>query len=264
LKFTIFGSHGFIGSHLTKKLIKDGCEVVSFSRNTSYNFTKPLGHVFYCIGLTANFRMYPFATVEAHVCLLKKILAEACFESLTYLSSTRIYTESLDTSEIAPICVIPQNKEHIYNISKIMGESLCLNSGRNVKIARLSNVIGTGMPYGNFIYQILSMAAKNKKVTFLTSPESTKDYISIDDIIRWLPQLAINSQHSVYNLAYGKNISNAEIAALLEKAGIEVNFQKDAPTWKFKSICTKRLNLEFGQPKNHIQTELNLILKKLN
>ncbi len=50
-----------------------------------------LGHAFYCIGLTADFRSRPFETIEAHCGLLKEVLSGSRFSSFVYLSSTRVY-----------------------------------------------------------------------------------------------------------------------------------------------------------------------------
>jgi hypothetical protein len=83
----------------------------------------PLGHVIYCIGLTADFRSRTFDTVEAHVCTLLDVLRRGEFESIVYLSSTRLYAGSDSTSEETSIRISPFD---VYNTSKLAGESLVL------------------------------------------------------------------------------------------------------------------------------------------
>lgn len=263
MKFTVLGAGGFIGSQLAEALKHSGAVYAPLRQDGSdipdEVLKRDLGHVFYCIGLTANFRNRPFNTVEAHVCILRRILEQARFESLTYLSSTRVYEGSATTHEASILQVSPSNPGHLYNLSKLMGESLCLASRRKTKVARLSNVFGRTMPQQNFISQLLNEAANTGRVQFLTDPNSVKDYVSVRDVIRWLPQIALHGKHSIYNVASGINTSNAEIAILLEKKGIAVSFAENAPAWSFPIIDTHRLAQEFGGAQSSLSSEFNYL-----
>ena len=261
MKFTVLGSTGFIGNQLANHLKRNGHEVFTPLRDDSSILTKDLGHVFYCIGLTANFRHQPFATINAHVCLLTRLLEHGKFDSLVYLSSTRVYDGSIATNEETSLHISPFNPEHIYNISKIMGESICLTSGRNTKIARLSNVYGVVMPKQVFLACVLKEAIQNKKVNFLTSKNSVKDYVSISDVIDWLINITLYGKHKIYNVASGHNTSNLDISLLLEKKGISTEFSFDALEWSFSIIDTKRIENEFGKPKKNLSDEFDYLFK---
>ena len=89
--WTIIGAGGFIGGRLTQALRARGEAVYAPSREDRDLFERDLGRVFYCAGLTGDFAVRPFDTVEAHVTLLAQVLAKARFERLIYLSSTRLY-----------------------------------------------------------------------------------------------------------------------------------------------------------------------------
>ncbi len=261
--FTVLGAGGFIGSQLAASLKADeGADVYAPLRQDGTDIfseilERDLGHVFYCIGLTANFRSRPFETVEAHVCLLKRLLERGRFQSLTYLSSTRVYEDAATTHESTILQVLPSNPGHLYNLSKLMGESLCLTSGRKAKVIRLSNVFGNAMPPQIFISQVLEEAANTGQVSFLTAPQSVKDYVSIKDVVGWLPQIALHGMHSIYNIASGENISNADIASWLEQKGVKVSFMADAQTWSFRTIDTSRLKQEFGGPQSSLPGEFS-------
>lgn len=260
MKFTVLGASGFVGKRLAKALEGEVCMPSRQDENAL--FQGDLGHVFYCIGLTANFRERPFDTVEAHVCLLRRILERAQFESLTYLSSTRVYEGAAATDEDSVLQVSPANPGHLYNLSKLMGESLCLASGRKTRVARLSNVFGAGMRQ-NFLSQVLEEAASSGTIRFLSAPASAKDYVSLTDVVRWLPQIALHGAHATYNLASGSNTSNAEIARLLQRKGISVDYAADAPEWSFPAIDTRRLEREFGAAQHHLPDEFDALFDSL-
>src|SRR3954470_22708673 len=87
---TILGGSGFIGSALVERLAKIGLSCQAPDRGQKLT-GKKLGDVIYCVGLTADFRSRPLETVDAHVCHLLHVLRDGDFESLVYLSSTRVY-----------------------------------------------------------------------------------------------------------------------------------------------------------------------------
>lgn len=266
MNFTVFGAQGFIGSHLSEALGREENTTVYTPLTLEEGglpdeaMRRDLGHVFYCIGLTANFRERPFDTVEAHVCLLKRVLELCKFESLTYLSSTRVYENAASTGEEAPLQVCPGNPGHLYNLSKLAGESLCLASGRKTRIVRLSNVFGCGMPQQSFLGQVLGEAASTGKVRFLTAPQSAKDYVSVRDVVRWLPRIALHGSHAIYNVASGRNTSNAEIASLLGLRGVAASFAENAAEWIFPAIDTGRLFREFGGAQGNLPGEFDDLL----
>jgi len=262
MMFTVLGARGFIGRKLTRALattaeqvdaphFRGGDDVLAELQGRN------LGHVFYCIGLTANFRTRPFDTVEAHVCVLRRILEGTRFDSLTYLSSTRVYEGATTTHETTTLQVSPDNPGHLYNLSKLMGESLCLASGRPAKLVRLSNVFGEGMGHDSFLGQVLDEATHTGTVHLLTTPDSAKDYVAVEDVVRWLPRIALHGSHSVYNLASGVNTSNADIASLLTQKGVEVSFATDAIQWAFPAIDTTRLIREFGAAQNSLASDFD-------
>lgn len=268
-KFTVIGSSGFIGHALSEALACDpDAEVRRIDRKRigSASDQHPegnLGHVFYCIGLTANFRTRPFDTVQAHVCVLREFFQKARFDTFTYLSSTRVYEGANSTVECAELRVSPSDPGHLYNLSKLLGEALCHAKGANARVVRLSNVYGAAMPHQNFLSQILRESHETGQVQFLTAPSSSKDYVSISDVVRWLPMIATQGRHAAYNVATGRNTSNARIGTLLEKHGIDVSFAADAPEWSFPSIDTRRLNEEFGPAVSSLSEDFDHLYSRL-
>ena len=266
MSFTVVGARGFIGRHLLDTLTAQGDPVVGLDRQSLAGddaelFDRPLGHVIYCVGLTADFRQRPFDVVDSHVVVLQRLLQHARFDSLTYLSSTRLYTSSHSTDERAALVVRPNDPNDLYNLSKLMGESLCLNSGRPARVARLSNVYGPDFRSCNFLTQVLVEAARRGTVTFRSAPTSEKDYVALDDVIGWLISIARRGTQQIYNLACGANVSNESIASELRRLGVGVDFAPDAPTWSFLEIDASKVHEEFFLPRGRLLADLPGLLR---
>jgi len=248
MKFSVFGSNGFIGSNMVNFLKSQKIECDTLELNDEKIFERPLGHVIYCIGITADFRERPYDTVESHVCLLHKILKKCNFNSFLYLSSTRIYSNSSSTNEDTELSVNPNKFEDLYNISKIMGESLCLVSSKpNVRIARLSNVVGNYLNTNDFLSSLIHDAVVKKKILLHTTLESEKDYAYIDDVVKILPKISLQGKEKLYNIASGKNTKVIEIINEIKRiTNCEVNFASNASEQSFPRINIKRIQDEFN------------------
>jgi nucleoside-diphosphate-sugar epimerase len=228
----------------------------------SFSTERNLHHIIYCVGITADFRSHPFETIEAHVCKLHAILQLAQFDSLLYLSSTRIYKRSKQTGEDAEIPVNPGDADDLYNLSKLTGESICNTlRGRTAKAVRLSNVVGNDFSSENFLNTIIKEALDKKKIVLQSDPSSDKDYIHVEDVVRLLPQILLNGKFNCYNLASGFNITHLQLAKKIqEHTGCEIEVRQGATKISFPEIETQRLQNEFPfQPKN-ILNEIQTII----
>lgn len=247
--FTVLGASGYIGSRLVAHLQAQGHAVWAPARGDAEVFVRPLGHVMYCVGLTADFRSRPFDTVQAHVGLLADVLRRAQFDSLLYLSSTRVYMGATATNEDASLTVVPGDPSCLYNLTKLTGESLCHASGRaGVRVARLSNVVGPGMDAasGNLVADLLHQA-RHGKVTLRSDPRSAKDYIHVADVLDWLPRITLQGRSTVYNVASGRQTTHAQwLEWLGAHYASRIEIQKNAPLQSFPPINITRLASEFA------------------
>jgi len=248
VKFTILGGSGFIGSHLAIALSKRGEAYERPERSDQSIFCKNLGHVIYCIGLTANFRERPFDTVRAHVLNLMNILENCTFDSFLYLSSTRLYLKGRQGDECADVCVNSNDPEDLYNLSKLMGESVCFASARpKVRVARLSNVFGQKAGSSDFISSLISDAVEKGEVILKSGAASEKDYVSVQDVVALLPKIAVSGQHRLYNVAAGKNVSHQCVLNEIQKiTGCDVDISDEGESRVFPEISIQRIQDEFG------------------
>lgn len=220
---TIIGGQGFIGHHLTARLRAEGWECHVPARHEEYDRHRDMGHLFYCAGLTADYVRRPFATVEAHVTLLARILEAGNFDSLVYLSSTRLYDSQPGTvaTEDIPLSLSPHNPRHLYDLSKALGESLCLVTGEGkARIARLSCVYNDHTDQDGFLpgllHQVIAGRASSLKID--SSPDFARDYVHLQDVLEALILIAREGTDPIYNVAAGENTSNAKLFDTIRQA----------------------------------------------
>jgi nucleoside-diphosphate-sugar epimerase len=263
MRFTIFGGRGFIGSHLVRYLTAHGNECIAPERGDHAIVTQDLGHVIWAIGVTADFRRRPIDTVQAHVAAPIDILQRGRFDSFLYLSSTRIYAGAVNALEETKFSVDPTSLSDLYNLSKLTGEALCHCSGRpNVRVARLSNVYGGDFESENFLTTIIRDAVEKQEVMFDLSEESSKDYVSIEDVVPALVKIASIGRQQTYNVASGSNTTNRQIAETLRSlTGCSVHFAPTAPSVVFPPIPIQRIREEFKLEPRRLPEELPALVR---
>jgi len=250
---TVLGAAGWIGSALVSDLRRRGREVLPVDRPELpawFARDDQLGPVIYAIGLTADFRERPFATAEAHVGLLSRVLQRSRLTQMVLLSSTRVYARSDSTDEATALPCLSSDPSDLYNLSKLMGEALVLQDPRpGLKVVRISNVVGTGQPASTFMGSLLKEARDSARVTIQQPPTMAKDYVALQDVVRLLPLIAFQGRQRLYNLGSGFNTSHAEVADWLESQGVHVCFAPRATSdFSFPPLSIERLSAEFEPP----------------
>lgn len=247
MKFTVIGAGGFIGSALVDALRSNGMKVHAPAKGQELADPKP-GHVIFAAGVTADFRTRPFDAVEANTALPSKILRHGQFDSFLYLSSTRIYRNATGGTESTDIYVNPNDAEQLYDLTKLAGEAVCRASGRaGVRVARLSNVIGSNLNSNTFVGQIIKDACTNGHVTLKSSLDSSKDYVLLADVVAVLPRIAVEGSSFCYNVASGVNLTHqAILVEVLRASGATSSVMESAPRSISTSIDISRIAGEFS------------------
>ena len=211
---TVLGGSGFIGSHLLRRLEALGVEHRAPERGEDLG-GRPLGHVVYCAGVTGDYRERPLDTVDAHVGSLMTLLREADLDALVYLSSTRVHRSEPD----------------LYDLSKRLGEALALASDGRAVVLRLANVYGVDPGSPNFLASILRDALTHGAVRLRTALDSTRHYVSVDDVVSVIHQVVDRGTEGVYDVAGPRPVSHREVVGELSAlTGCTVDVAGSAPT----------------------------------
>lgn len=269
---TIIGGHGFIGSHLSKRLMTLGCQPKLFGRGDRLEDFLPLGTVFYCAGMTADYLESAGATVVSHASLLAEVLQTEAFDQVIYLSSTRLYDRfSPDqlTSENSDFPINPSQPRHLYDLTKLTGECLCqLVKSAPAHIARLSGVYSENFAKDGFMGTLLSKLAQTPRggvVTIDSSPGISRDYVHIDDVVSALMLMSDRKGNEIYNVASGINISNQEISEIMKRrTGRFIEFTQREDAQQFASVDVSRLSEHFSFTPRDLESALDPWLDALS
>jgi nucleoside-diphosphate-sugar epimerase len=245
-QFTVFGGNGFVGGEVARLLEARGKSVLRVTRGAWPEPGTELGDVIFTIGMTADFRKRLVETVEQQVLRLYEALTRYTFNSLTYLSSARVYGGAASTREDATLLVRPMEEDHIYNISKLAGESLCFaHANPKIRVVRMSNVYGVQDTSNLFLTAVMREAVATGSVTIGQSPMSSKDYIWVGDAADAIIRIAEAGAQRLYNVAAGYNITHQAIADILNEAGYKCTFKEGGAVVTFPPVDISKYLGEF-------------------
>ena len=254
MKVLVTGCAGFIGSHLTEYLLKDGHEVTGIDCFTDYyakelkernlsaalqyqNFTflhndlsdmlefPDVDIVFHQAAQAGvrsswgkDFSIYSRNNIEATQRLLEWY-KDKNLKKFVYASSSSVYGDvSLPMSE--DMRLLPVSP---YGVSKLAAEHLCYLYWKNYGIPTISlryfTVYGPrqrpDMGINKFVYSIL----EGKEIVIFGDGTQTRDFTYIDDAV-YANILAANSDVSgeVFNIGGGNRISVNDLIFVIEQA----------------------------------------------
>ena len=269
---TVIGSRGFVGSALVHHLQSLGWTCYQPEKGVEWPiFDRPLGHVFYCAGLTGDYLARPKDTVEAHVSLLTSVLQSSDWDSLVYLSSTRLYDglpAEVLAQEMTLLPVAPQIPRHLFDLTKLTGESLChaIGQGR-ARVARLSNVYHSPDDPNGFLPALMRRVAQSKRGVVLTIDsiaQAARDYVYLPDVLRALTDIAQMGGQTVYNVASGQNVSNQQLASWVAKrTGRKLQFNASSIPSTPPIIDITRMHEDFGWQPSKVEVVIGSWLNEI-
>ena len=240
-KILVTGANGFIGSHLTQKLVALGAEVTAMTKGGAQSLQvvkdkiKIIQHdlnsthksadlkfdaIFHLAALTdlRTCSENPLLAYNTNVLgTLKLIEQYKSVGTFILISTLGVYGEPL---------YLPIDENHPalpiepYAASKAAAESVVIGvcSSRKIRyaIARLFNVYGPGQRDDFVIPRIINQALTTNDVV-LKNRKSTRDFIYIDDVIDALIKIYTTDADGIYNVGSGKETSIGELASIIQK-----------------------------------------------
>lgn len=247
-KLTVFGGGGFIGSNIIRLAEVNGYKAVR-GEWKDLSFTEPMGDVIYCLGVGDC--TLPDKVINSHLSILQKIIKHGRFNRLTYVSSTRLYMGSNDSSEVSNLHINVNDGRKLFNLIKLTAESYLQNSNIDYRIVRPSNVFGSAVNSPLFLPSIVRDALTTGEINMFVEPSYSKDYIHVDDVASITLQITKESRYNMYNVASGKNISAEKIAKIINMhTDCKINWHSSSSSEKFPITDISLIENEFSfEPK---------------
>ena len=300
MKSIITGGAGFIGSHLSEKLVLLGHKVVVidnfivgnksniknikgkikvFNRdirnyNSIKNLFKNVDYVFHLAALAdivpsiENPDDYYSTNVQGTYNVLKA--------SVKNKVKRLIYSASSSCYGIPKKYPTPENErilpEYPYALTKRMGEELVIHFAKVYKLnttsLRFFNVYGprarTSGTYGAVFGVFLAQKLANKPFTIVGDGKQKRDFTYVSDIVDAIIKTSKrkNLKGKIYNVGSGRTISINKIVKLLGGKKIFIPKRPGEPDITFADI--KKIKKEVNwKPKISIEKGIKIILKSL-
>lgn len=254
MRILVAGGAGFLGSHLSEKLLNLGHEVLvvdNFYTGNKANISKLLDHnsfelirhdvtfpLFVEVDAICNlaspaspkhYQKYPVQTLKTNLMGSINLLGLARRTGATILQAS--------TSEVyGDPSVSPQSEEYWGNVNPI-GIRSCYDEGKraaeslffdyyrqygvNIKVARIFNTYGPRMDLddGRVVSNFIVQALRNESVTLYGNGTQTRSFCFVSDLIEGLTSLLFSSSEVVgpINLGNPHEYSMLELAQLIIK-----------------------------------------------
>ncbi|MDO8499693.1 MAG: SDR family NAD(P)-dependent oxidoreductase [bacterium] len=242
----VTGAAGFIGSHLVRKLVRDGFRVTALVKNTSdlwrikdiasaidfceadvldfdnlkqqLETIKPQG-VFHLAasnirsGITA-----PDADVVNINILgtrnLLQAMASMDYDFFVNMGSFLEYGPKPVAVREDALC----SPTELYSVTKLAatlyGQTVAKNNNRPVITFRLFTPYGPTIQPGRLVYELVNRALKNEEIN-LTKPKIARDFIYVEDLVELLVESADKARDykgEVFNAGSGQAVSLEQLA----------------------------------------------------
>jgi len=248
-KILVAGGVGFIGSHLTKRLLNEGHYVIcidnlltgqkeNIKSNKNFKFiyhdiTKPIDikideiYNLACPASPKQYFKYPIYTTKISVIGTLNLLELASKHNAKYLqaSTSEIYGDPL---------IHPQTEEYFGNVNPIgpracydegkrCAETLCSDFKReknlDIKIVRIFNTYGPNMKIddGRVISNFITQTLQNKSLTIYGNGSQTRSFCYVDDLVEGLIKMMDSNYSGPINLGNPEEYTILEVAKKIIK-----------------------------------------------
>ena len=248
----ITGGAGFLGSHLTEKLLKNGEEVIcldnfftgnqknikKFESNTNFELIKhdviepirvevdKIWHLA-CPASPFHYQYNPIKTTKTSFMGTYNMLglAKRIGAKLLFASTSEVYgdPEEHPQKESYRGSVSTTGLRSCYDEGKRVAETLCSDyeriHGIDIRIMRIFNTYGPNMRFddGRVISNFIVQALKNEKITLYGDVSQTRSFCYVDDLINGMTLLMDSNYKYPINIGNSKEFSIKDLANLIRE-----------------------------------------------
>ncbi len=248
-KILITGGAGFIGSHLTERLVKEGNEVTildNFLSGKKENLKElkvkiikadisqkipflEFDEIYHLASLASPvfYQKYPIETILTNSLGTYNLLllAKEFNSKILFTSSSEVYGNPLQHPQKEEYWgnVNPIGVRSCYDESKRIGETLMMDFHREygveIRIARIFNTYGPKMNLndGRVVPNFIKQALKNEPITIYGDGKQTRSFCYISDTIEGLIKLMDSDYVGPVNIGNPKEITILELAERIKK-----------------------------------------------
>jgi len=248
-KILITGGAGFIGSHLTERLVKEGNEVTildNFLSGKKENLKElkvkiikadisqkipflEFDEIYHLASLASPvfYQKYPIETILTNSLGTYNLLllAKEFNSKILFTSSSEVYGNPLQHPQKEEYWgnVNPIGVRSCYDESKRIGETLMMDFHREygveIRIARIFNTYGPKMNLndGRVVPNFIKQALKNEPITIYGDGKQTRSFCYISDTIEGLIKLMDSDYVGPVNIGNPKEITILELAERTKK-----------------------------------------------
>ena len=264
VRIVITGGAGFIGSHLVRRWLSEGHEVVvvdnlitgrmenlagvpvdrlTVMRYDCRNFLYIEGHVDYVAHFASpaspvDYARHPIETMTVGALGTWRTLGLARAKGAKYIlaSTSEVYGDPLISPQPEDYWgnVNPVGPRSVYDEAKRFAEALTMAyhrcHGVDTRIVRIFNTYGPGMRYddGRVIPNFICQALRGEPLTVYGDGTQTRSFCYIDDLVDGIERLMHSDEHEPVNLGNPSEVRVIDLAHIV----IELTGSKSRITFK--------------------------------
>jgi len=174
-----------------------------------------------------------------------------------YISTAEVYSGLLNHVPFEESQLGTTNTKHpraCYIEGKRCGETICISSGKDVKIARIGTTYGESARTddGRVLYDFVNQGLKYNKVTAKGGLHDIREFCYVTDAIEMMWNILLNGKEVIYNIGGGDIVEIGGLAKIVAKmTDSSVELIEDGRTpWLYCIMNMEKYNSEFGKHKN--------------
>ena len=266
-KILITGGAGFIGSHLSERLLNEGNDIIcldNFFTGSKNNIRHLIGNNRFelvrhdvvkefmaevdqiynlaCPASPIHYQYNPIKTIKTSVMGAINMLglAKRCHASILQASTSEIYGDPKVHPQVEEYWgnVNPIGIRSCYDEGKRCAETLMMDYHRqhklDIKIARIFNTYGPRMALndGRVVSNFIIQALKNEPITVYGDGSQTRAFCYVDDLVDGLIKLMNNDKGFIGPV----NLGNPNECTILEFAELIIKLTNSKSSIDFKPL----------------------------